>query len=101
MNKYHKIFIRSTVLPVPAERGSFAAYCAARTADCGYCGLRTCGTALVCMAKLLPVGVLSKPDLSQSRKRMYNSSSTDQSTDLTMSLLPLGFAAEFEIGVEI
>jgi len=32
---------------------------------------------------------------------MYNSSSTDQSTDLTLSLLPLGFAADFEIGVEI
>ena len=45
MNKYHKIFNRST-----RRTGSFAAYCAARTADCGYCGLRTCGTTL-------PVGV--------------------------------------------
>ncbi len=34
MNKYHKIFNRST----QQNGGSFAAYCAARTADCGYCG---------------------------------------------------------------
>jgi len=30
----------------PQNGGSFAAYCAARTAYCGYCGLRTCGTTL-------------------------------------------------------
>ncbi len=30
----------------PQYPGSFAAYCAARTAYCGYCGLRTCGTTL-------------------------------------------------------
>jgi len=41
MNKYHKIFNRST-----RRTGGPSPYCAARTADCGYCGLRTCGTAL-------------------------------------------------------
>ena len=43
MNKYQKIFNRST----RRTGGPSTAYCAARTADCGYCGLRTCGTALV------------------------------------------------------
>ena len=50
----------------PQNGGSFAAYCAARTAYCGYCGLRTCGTTLH--------GHATKETTSVKRKAIYSRS---------------------------